>query len=100
MVPNRLPSFVYPTPCKQINYWVVLLLLYLVLGLILYLNYDHALLLLFVLLLCMIRSFGLIGTCRTTRDNSATTRVKWDTLGQLIRKASVRLPYPKRANGE
>jgi hypothetical protein len=32
------PSFVYPTPCKQMNYWVDLLLLYLVLGLILYLN--------------------------------------------------------------
>jgi hypothetical protein len=31
MGPNRLPSFVYPTPCKQMNYWVVLLLLYLVL---------------------------------------------------------------------
>jgi hypothetical protein len=28
------------------NYWVVLLLLYLVLGLMLYMNYDHALLLL------------------------------------------------------
>jgi hypothetical protein len=43
MRPNRLPSFVYPTPCKQMNYSVVLLFLYLVLGLILYLNYDHAL---------------------------------------------------------
>jgi hypothetical protein len=46
MGPNRLPSFVYPTPCKQMNYWVVLLLLYVVLGLMLYMNYDHALLLL------------------------------------------------------
>jgi hypothetical protein len=25
-------SIVYPPPCKQMNYWVVLLLLYLVLG--------------------------------------------------------------------
>jgi hypothetical protein len=41
MGPNRLPSFVYPTPCKQMNYRIVLLLLYLVLGLILYMNYDH-----------------------------------------------------------
>jgi hypothetical protein len=57
MVPNRLPNFVYPTPCIHMNYWVVLLFLYLVLGLILYLNYDHALLLLFDLLLYMIRSF-------------------------------------------
>ena len=27
-----LPSIVYATPCRQMNYWVVLLLLYLVLG--------------------------------------------------------------------
>jgi hypothetical protein len=26
------PSIVYPTPCRQMNYWVALLLLYLVLG--------------------------------------------------------------------
>jgi hypothetical protein len=26
------PSIVYPLPCKQMNYWVDLLLLYLVLG--------------------------------------------------------------------
>jgi hypothetical protein len=44
MGPNRLPSFVYLTPCIQMNYWVVLLLLYLVWGLIRYMNYDHALL--------------------------------------------------------
>jgi hypothetical protein len=42
------PSFVYPTPCKQINYWVDLLLLYLVLGLMVYMNYDHVPLLLLV----------------------------------------------------
>jgi hypothetical protein len=29
--PNRFPSIVYPPPCKQMNYWVDLLLLYLVL---------------------------------------------------------------------
>jgi hypothetical protein len=34
----------------------------------------------------------LIGTWRTTRENSATTRVVWDA---LIRKASGGLPYPK-----
>jgi hypothetical protein len=39
------------------NYWVVLLLLYHVLGLILYLNYDHALLPLLDLLLYMINHF-------------------------------------------
>jgi hypothetical protein len=42
----------------------------------------------------------LTGTYRTTRENSATTRVKWDALGQVIRKARERLPYPKGANGE
>jgi hypothetical protein len=30
----------------------------------------------------------LIGTWRTTWENSATTRVVWDALGWLIRKAS------------
>ena len=35
------PSIVYPPPCKQMNYWVDLLLFYLVLGLMLHLNYDH-----------------------------------------------------------
>jgi hypothetical protein len=41
MGPNRLPSFVYPTPCIQMNYWVALLLLYLILGLMVPMNYDH-----------------------------------------------------------
>jgi hypothetical protein len=35
------PSFVYPTPCRQMNCWVDLLLRYLILGLMLHLNYDH-----------------------------------------------------------
>jgi hypothetical protein len=39
--PIGFPSIVYPTPCKQENYWVDLLLLYLVLGLMLHLNYNH-----------------------------------------------------------
>jgi hypothetical protein len=29
----------------------------------------------------------LIGTWRITRENSATARVEWGTLGQVIRKA-------------
>jgi hypothetical protein len=57
MGPNRLPSFVCPTPCKQMNYCVVLLLLYLVLVLMLYLNYDHTLSLLLDYLLFMIKLF-------------------------------------------
>jgi hypothetical protein len=42
----------------------------------------------------------LIGTWRTTRENSATTRVEWDTVGQVIRKARERLPYLKGASGD
>jgi hypothetical protein len=42
----------------------------------------------------------LIGTWRTTRENSATTRVEWDALGQVIRRARERLPYLKGASGE
>jgi hypothetical protein len=38
----------------------------------------------------------LIGTWRTTRENSATRRVECDVLGQVIRKARERLPYPVR----
>jgi hypothetical protein len=46
MGPNRLPSFVYPTPCIHMNYWVVLLLLYMILGLMIHMKYDRVLLLL------------------------------------------------------
>jgi hypothetical protein len=42
----------------------------------------------------------LIGTWRTTREYSSTTRVEWDALGQVIRKARERLPYPKGASEE
>jgi hypothetical protein len=41
MGPNRLPSFVYPTLCIQMIYWVVLLLLFLVFGLMILMDYDH-----------------------------------------------------------
>jgi hypothetical protein len=62
-------------------------------------NYDNVLLSMDYLLF-MIRTFCLIGTWRTIEENSATTRVEWDTLGQLIRKASERLSYLKGASGE
>jgi hypothetical protein len=39
-------------------------------------------------LLFMIRSFWLIGEA-TTRENSATTRVEWDALDQVIWKVSM-----------
>jgi hypothetical protein len=42
----------------------------------------------------------LFRTWRTTRENSASTRVEWDTLGQVIRKSRERLPYLKGASGE
>jgi hypothetical protein len=42
----------------------------------------------------------LIGTWRTTQENSATTRVEWDTLGQVIRKAREILPYLKGTSEE
>jgi hypothetical protein len=39
----------------------------------------------------------LIGPWSLTRKNSVTTRVEWDALGQLMRKARERSPYPKEA---
>jgi hypothetical protein len=43
MGPNRLLSLVYRTLCIQMNYWVALLLIYLVFGLMILMNYDHVL---------------------------------------------------------
>jgi hypothetical protein len=60
------------------NYWIVLLLLYLDLGLILYLKYDHIIIV--GLIIVHDKIIVLIGTWRTTRENSATTRVVWDAL--------------------
>jgi hypothetical protein len=58
----------------------------------------------FQLCCCLIivhdKNILLIETWRTNRENSATTRVEWDALGQVIRKARERLPYPERASGE
>jgi hypothetical protein len=42
----------------------------------------------------------LIETWRTTRQDSATTWVEWNTLGQVISKARERLSYLKGASGE
>jgi hypothetical protein len=42
----------------------------------------------------------LIGTWRNTWENSATTRVEKDALGQVIRKAREILPYLEGASGE
>ena len=90
------PSFVYPTPCKQMNYWVDLILLYLFLGLMLYwimiMSHYYCW---FIIIHGKI--IVLIGTWRTTQENSATTRVVWDALRWLIRKGIGGLPYPKGA---
>jgi hypothetical protein len=94
------PSIVYSPPCKQMNYWVDLLLLYLVLG------NQCFIMIMFQLCCCLIivhdKIILLIETWRTTRENSATARVVWDALDWLIRKTSGGLTYPKgvRAVGE
>jgi hypothetical protein len=42
----------------------------------------------------------LIGTWRTTRENSATIRVEWDALGQVIKKArEITLPERGKRGG-
>jgi hypothetical protein len=48
MRPNMFTCFVYPTPCRQMDYWEDILLLYLVLGSMLHLNYDHVPILLLI----------------------------------------------------
>jgi hypothetical protein len=64
-------------------------------------NNDNALLLLltiYILFMIHDKIILLIGIWSLTRENSATTRVECDTLGQLIRKARERLPYTKGAS--
>jgi hypothetical protein len=75
--------------------WVVLVLLYMVLGLIL--QYVHVPIILLFYLLSMSISLFLIGTWSLTWETRATTRVEWDAIGWLTRKASGGLPYPIRA---
>jgi hypothetical protein len=65
----------------------------------LHLNYDHVPIILF-LIIVYDKIIVLIGTWSLTWDNSATTRVEWDALGQVIRKGRERLPYSKGASGE
>jgi hypothetical protein len=66
-----------------------MLLLNVVLGVKIQMIYDHALLLLLNYLNVHDKIMVLTGTWSLTWDNRATTRVEWDTLGWLIRKASV-----------
>jgi hypothetical protein len=57
-----------------------MLLLYVVLGMEIYITYVHTFI---ISLLFTIHDkiIMLMGTRRTTRENSATTRVVWDALG-------------------
>jgi hypothetical protein len=59
------------------NYWVYFLLLYLVLGMFIMITFQ----LCCFLIIAHDKIILLIGTWRTTRENSATTRVVWDALG-------------------
>jgi predicted ferric reductase len=79
-----------------LNGVVVSLLLHVVLGMEVYIIHDYTFI---ISLLFTIHDkiIMLIGTWRTTQKNSATTRVVWDALGLLIRKASGGLPYSKGA---
>jgi hypothetical protein len=95
-----LPSFVYPTPCKQVNYWVDLILIYLVFETNVTSELWSCSNLVVDLIIVHEKIIVLIGTWSLTWDNSATTRVEWDALGQVIRKAREILPYPKGATRE
>jgi hypothetical protein len=63
------------------NYWVVLLLLYLVLGIILYLKYDHALSLLLDYLLFMRKS---LFNRNMERPPEQTVLLEWWNMMPLV----------------
>jgi hypothetical protein len=71
-----------------------------VLGVEITITHGHSLLLLFYFI--HDKTIMLKGTWSLTWETHATTRVEWDALGWLIKKASGGLPYPKgaRAVGE
>jgi hypothetical protein len=74
MGPNRVLRIDYHIPCLYLEILIIGLVFYCLhgFGLMLNINFDHALLLL-ALFLCMIRSFCLIETWKTIQKNSATT---------------------------
>jgi hypothetical protein len=98
--PIGFPSFVYPTPWRQMNCWVDLLLLYLVLGIKVTSELWPCSNFVVVLIIVHDKIIVLIGTWSLTWDDSATIGVEWDALGHVIRKARERLPYPKGASWE
>jgi hypothetical protein len=92
------PSIVCPTPCKQMNYWVVLQLLYLALGLITYwsmIKFHYCCWFIIV----HDKIIVLIGTWSDHPGKQCYHKVVWDTIGWLTRKASGGLPYPKGGKG-
>jgi hypothetical protein len=54
-----------------------MILLYVVLGIEIYITHDYT----FIIILLFTILIMLMGTWRTTRENSATTRMVWDALG-------------------
>jgi hypothetical protein len=100
--PIGYPSLSIFIPCLPLNFWVVLASAICGFGYGDTLYYSWLYFCYQLLFMVHVKIIMLIGTWRTTRENSATIRVVWDALGWLIRKASGRLPYPKgaRAVGE
>jgi hypothetical protein len=64
------------------NYWVDLLLLYIVLGINGITELRSCSINIVGLIIVHDKIIVLIGTWRITRENSATIRVKWDTLAK------------------
>jgi hypothetical protein len=89
------PRFVYPTPCLPLNFWVVCAIALLGFGINVTLWSCSSYVV--VLIIVHDKIIVLIGTWTLTWDICATTRVEWDALGWLIRKASGGLPYRKGA---
>jgi hypothetical protein len=103
MEPDRLPGFIYSAYCIQMNYWIVLLLLYLVFGLIILMNYGHVSLWYIVGLFIIVHIKITMVNWNMEQPLETTVLpqgVEHDALGQSIRKVGDRLPYLKGASGE
>jgi hypothetical protein len=91
------PRFVYFTPCLPLNFWVVCAIALPRFGINITFEIWSCSNYVVVLIIVHDKIIVLIGTWSLTWDICATTRVEWDALGSLIRKASGGLPYPKGA---
>jgi hypothetical protein len=100
MGPNRSPQSDYLLPCLPMNQLGSFAIALYGFGINITLcpcsNYSV------ILFMFISRSLFLIGTWSLTWETRATTRVEWDALGWLTRKASGGLPYliGARAVGE